>query len=93
MSIYALQRTSKNTRGHIPYTWFRVFMFRRLETFLESCDGVCPEGNQCWEISVFVTLKNNITQILYSSSAFVHRKVLAIKTLDFHLQPIVDQCQ
>ena len=50
-------------------------------------------SNQCREISVFVTLKNNITQILYSSSALVHRKVLAIKTLDFHLQHIVDQCQ
>jgi len=46
--------------------------------------GFCPETNQCREISVFVTLKNNITQILYSSSVLVHRKVLAIKTLDFH---------
>jgi hypothetical protein len=54
--------------------------------------GVCSKSNQCREMSVFVTLKNNITQILYSSSDFVNRKVLAIKTLDFHLQPTIDQC-
>lgn len=55
--------------------------------------GICTESNLCREISVFVTLKDNITQIRYSSIASVHREMIAIENLDFHLQPIVDQCQ